>query len=122
MADARITLPVEGMTCGACATTVQKRLSQAAGVREANVNYATGKATITIDDRSVAVADLVSAVRDVGYDCAKTTVTFGIDGLHYAAGVRPLETAIQALPGVLSATMIVHHAEPLAPEEEGARP
>jgi nitrate reductase NapD len=30
--------------------------------------------------------------------------------------------AIGALPGVLSATLVAHHAEPLAPEEEGASP
>ncbi len=44
MPRARVTLPVEGMTCGACATTVQKRLARAEGVADAAVNYATGKA------------------------------------------------------------------------------
>ncbi len=104
MASARITLPIEGMTCGACATTVQKRLSQSPGVKDASVNYATGKATVSIDDSQIKVADLVRAVRDVGYDCAKASVTFGIEGLHYASGVGRLEEAIGKLPGVLSAT------------------
>ncbi|NIM49683.1 MAG: heavy metal translocating P-type ATPase [Gemmatimonadales bacterium] len=103
MASARITLPIEGMTCGACATTVQKRLTQAAGVREAAVNFATGKATVTLDDSKVTVADLVKAVRDVGYDCAKATATFGIEGLHYASGVARLEVELAELEGVLSA-------------------
>lgn len=102
MAETRITLPVEGMTCGACALTVQKRLRQAPGVRDAAVNYATGKATVTLDDRQAKVADLVRAVRDVGYDCAKATVTFGIEGLHYAPGVDRLEGEIRQLRGVLS--------------------
>jgi Cu+-exporting ATPase len=103
MARARITLPVEGMTCGACATTVQKRLERADGVHGAVVNYATGKATVTIDDAAVKVADLVSAVRDAGYDCTRATVTFGIEGLHYATGVGRLEDALAQLPGVLGA-------------------
>jgi Cu+-exporting ATPase len=103
MADARVTLPVEGMTCGACAVTVQKRLLQADGVRDAAVNYATGKATVTIDESRVKVADLVHAVRDAGYDCAKAEVTFGIEGLHYAAGVTPIERQLQVLSGVLRA-------------------
>ncbi|HSA81280.1 MAG TPA: chaperone NapD [Geminicoccaceae bacterium] len=30
--------------------------------------------------------------------------------------------AIGALPGVLSATLVAHHAEPLTPAEEGASP
>jgi len=104
MASSRITLPVEGMTCGACAATVQKRLEQAPGVMDAAVNYATGKATVTLDDARAKVADLVRAVREVGYDCAKAVVTFGIEGLHYASGTERLEGALRELPGVLSAT------------------
>jgi len=102
MAEARITLPIEGMTCGACALTVQKRLRQAPGVHDAAVNYATGKATVMLDDGQTKVADLVRAVRDVGYDCAKAEVTFGIEGLHYAPGVGRLEHELTALPGVLT--------------------
>ncbi|MDH3290850.1 MAG: heavy metal translocating P-type ATPase [Gemmatimonadota bacterium] len=103
MPRARVTLPVEGMTCGACATTVQKRLARAEGVADAAVNYATGKATVTIDDSMVKVADLVRAVREAGYDCAKATVAFGIEGLHYATGVSRIESNLSALPGVLTA-------------------
>ena len=104
MGNARITLPIEGMTCGACAATVQKRLLLEAGVQDAAVNYATGKSTLTIDEDEVRVADLVRAVRDVGYDCAKASLTFGVDGLHYATGTARLEQALAALPGVLSVT------------------
>ncbi len=100
----RVTLPIEGMTCGACAITVQNRLSEADGVREATVNYATARATITLDRDDVQVADLVRAVREVGYDCGKATVEFAIQGLHYATGMSRLEGAILALQGVLSAT------------------
>ncbi len=104
MGSARITLPVEGMTCGACATTVQKRLQQAPGVHDAVVNYATGKATVNIDDTQVSVAELVRAVRDSGYDCAKATVVFAVEGLHYATTVARLEQELSELDGVLSAT------------------
>ncbi len=61
MANARITLPIEGMTCGACAMTVQKRLLEEHGVRDASVNYATGKSTVTINDSDTSVAQLVTA-------------------------------------------------------------
>ncbi len=103
MAETRITLPVEGMTCGACATTVQKRLAKAPGVRDAAVNFATGKATVDIDAAQRRVADLVKAVRDAGYDCAKATVTFGVEELHYATGLDQLERELLSLDGVLSA-------------------
>ena len=70
MGSTRITLPVEGMTCGACAVTVQNRLLQERGVQDVAVNFATGKSTITIDESVTMVADLVSAIRDAGYDCS----------------------------------------------------
>jgi len=104
MGNAKITLPIEGMTCGACAVTVQKRLLAEPGVRDAAVNYATGKSLITIDDAETSVAALVKAVRGAGYDCGKASLTFGVDGLHYATGTARLERALSELPGVLTAT------------------
>jgi Cu+-exporting ATPase len=103
MGSTRITLPVEGMTCGACATAVQRRLIDAPGVEDAAVNFATGKATVTFSEGQTEIAQLVRAVRDAGYDCAKTTVTFPVTGLHYATGVSRLEGQLANLPGVLSA-------------------
>ncbi|HXH56199.1 heavy metal-associated domain-containing protein [Iamia sp.] len=39
-------LRVEGMTCGSCAARVEKVLGRQDGVREASVNFATGKAHV----------------------------------------------------------------------------
>ncbi len=102
MADARVSLPIEGMTCGACAVTVQKRLAKVPGVRAAAVNFATAKATLTVDESVATVASLVAAVRDAGYDCTKASATLEIEGLHYAAGVARLEAALGGLSGVLT--------------------
>src|SRR5438105_8203906 len=46
MSKARILLPIEGMSCAACAATVQEALGSAGGVTSAAVNYATGKAAV----------------------------------------------------------------------------
>ncbi|MBI3982702.1 MAG: heavy metal translocating P-type ATPase [Gemmatimonadetes bacterium] len=89
------------MTCGACAVTVQKRLADEPGVAEAAVNYATGRATLLVDVERVKIADLVKAVREVGYDSAKVTVSVGVEGLHYAPGVARLESEVAAVSGVL---------------------
>ncbi|HXV85797.1 MAG TPA: heavy metal translocating P-type ATPase [Gemmatimonadales bacterium] len=101
MDRSRIAFPVEGMTCGACAVTVQKRLAEHPGVVEASVNFATGRATLLVEEGRVKIADLVKAVREVGYDSAKATVTVPVEGLHYAAGVSRLETEVARVPGVL---------------------
>lgn len=103
MARTRITFPVEGMTCGACAITVQQRLAAEPGVAEAAVNYATGKATLTVEAGAVKIAGLIKAIREVGYDSGKVTVQLAVEGLHYAPGTARLEQELLGVPGVLSA-------------------
>jgi P-type Cu+ transporter len=63
----RISLPVTGMTCAACARRVEKALTGTNGVRAANVNLAAEKATVEYDPASVGLERLVGAVEDAGY-------------------------------------------------------
>ena len=103
MSKARILLPIEGMSCAACAATVQEALGSAGGVTSAAVNYATGKAAVDYDDARTHVAELIQTVRAAGYDCGKASVTFAVDQLHYAPSVTPLEQALRRVPGVVRA-------------------
>jgi Cu+-exporting ATPase len=63
----KVLLPVSGMTCAACARRVEKALSGTAGVRAADVNLATEKATVEYDAASVGLGELVEAVEGAGY-------------------------------------------------------
>jgi Cu+-exporting ATPase len=63
----KISLSVSGMTCAACARRVEKALSRTTGVRAANVNFATEKATVEYDPASVGPEELVGAVEGAGY-------------------------------------------------------
>src|SRR5512143_1322912 len=103
MARQRIILPIEGMSCAACAQTVQQALGAARGVASASVNYATAKAAVEYDDAAVGVGQLAKAVRDAGYECGQATVTFGIPELHYAPSTAALERELAAVPGVIRA-------------------
>ncbi|HYK83336.1 MAG TPA: heavy metal translocating P-type ATPase [Gemmatimonadales bacterium] len=103
MSNARLVLPIEGMSCASCAVTVQEALGSAAGVTAASVNYATGKAAVDYDAARTHVAELIRTVRAAGYDCGTASVTFGVDELHYAPSVAPLEQALRRVPGVIRA-------------------
>ena len=61
-----IELPISGMTCASCAARIEKRLNKLDGV-EANVNYATEKATLDYDSKLLNSDDLIKAVEEVGY-------------------------------------------------------
>ncbi|HUL01670.1 MAG TPA: copper-translocating P-type ATPase [Gemmatimonadales bacterium] len=104
MSEARIVLPVEGMSCAGCVRTVQRALAATRGVTNATVNLATAKAAVDFDDAQTSAADLVRAVRDAGYRCDTTSVSFAVEDLHYAASVTGLEEALAALSGVIRAS------------------
>ncbi|MCY4067866.1 MAG: heavy metal translocating P-type ATPase [Acidimicrobiaceae bacterium] len=60
---------MEGMTCVACAARIQQHLHQLDGVADAQVNFATGRATIHLPAAGPAVSEdvLRSAVEGIGY-------------------------------------------------------
>ena len=63
-----IRLHIEGMSCAACASAVQKALAAVPGVEQASVNFVSRTATVIIGARhSVGDADLVRAVKAAGY-------------------------------------------------------
>ncbi len=66
-APERVDIPVSGMTCAACARTIERRLSKTAGVERASVNLATNTATVEYDPERVQVRDFVGAIEDLGY-------------------------------------------------------
>ena len=66
MSVQRLDLPIEGMTCAACAVRVEKKLNRLDGVSAA-VNYATERAAVTFDTATVSPEQLVAAVESAGY-------------------------------------------------------
>lgn len=63
-----VTLPLTGMTCAACARTIERTLQHVDGVSAASVNFATSRADVQFNPSATDVPHLVAAVRDVGYD------------------------------------------------------
>jgi len=61
------TLKIQGMTCAACAKTVEKVSKKLEGVNEANVNLATENLNITFDENVFSEEKLKKAIEDAGY-------------------------------------------------------
>ena len=62
----QVDLSITGMSCNACAMTIEKGLNHLAGV-EATVNFATESARVTFDASQVDTIKLVSLVESLGY-------------------------------------------------------
>jgi Cu+-exporting ATPase len=67
-ASADVELPIGGMTCAACARTVERQLASSPGVEKASVNLATKIASVSYNPDQTGVEELVAAVEDVGYE------------------------------------------------------
>jgi Cu2+-exporting ATPase len=61
------TFPVLGMTCAACAVSVESMLKSAKGVHNAGVNYANQTTWVEYDE-TVKPEDLQNVMRGIGYD------------------------------------------------------
>jgi Cu+-exporting ATPase len=97
----RLDIPVTGMTCAACATRIQKKLSRAEGVREAAVNFATERATVEYEASATGVAELVEAVKAIGYGARLEELVLDVEGLEMAVSGEGVERELDALPGVV---------------------
>ncbi len=62
-----VKIPIEGMTCGNCARSVERKLSSSPGVTSALVDLSGGTATVEFDADRTKLPDLVNAIRQLGY-------------------------------------------------------
>ncbi|HEX9026910.1 MAG TPA: heavy metal translocating P-type ATPase [Clostridium sp.] len=65
------TFKVEGMTCSACASRVERVTKKLEGVQSSVVNLATEKLTINIDEDEIGYANIKAAVDKAGYKLIK---------------------------------------------------
>ncbi|MEO1132128.1 MAG: cation transporter, partial [Cyanobacteria bacterium J06639_1] len=62
-----VVLELEGMSCAACASAIERSLQAVPGVSSGAVNFGIEQATVTFDPDRTSVDGLVSAVTDAGY-------------------------------------------------------
>ena len=96
-----VRLELEGMTCAACATRIEKALNRLDGV-DATVNLATEEAAVRYEDSSVEVEDLLAAVDSVGYR-AYAPGAERTEGAGSLLGLRLVVAAVLTVPVALIA-------------------
>ncbi|MDR6195500.1 Cu2+-exporting ATPase [Siphonobacter sp. BAB-5404] len=63
----KVRIPVTGMSCAACARSVETVLSKQPGVSEVAVNFADESARITLNPQETSLETLQKAVQNIGY-------------------------------------------------------
>jgi Cu+-exporting ATPase len=106
MAEKQITLPITGMHCANCSATIERNLKKLDGVAEANVNYATEKATVVFDPARLGEDAIIGKIKDVGYGVATAKVELPITGMTCANCSATIERTLnKKVPGVVAATV-----------------
>jgi P-type Cu+ transporter len=95
-APERVDLPVSGMTCAACARSIERTLAKTPGVERASVNLATNTATVEYDSRRVKANDFVAAIENLGYGVPQTEAP--PDAAETGYRLRLIVAAVFAVP------------------------
>ncbi|SDX21499.1 heavy metal translocating P-type ATPase [Thiocapsa roseopersicina] len=98
-----VRIGVGGMSCASCVARVERAIARAPGVDSATVNLAAGTAIVRFEQATVPA--LLDAVRGAGYEPVVASVTLRVGGMTCASCVARVERAIQAVPGVIEATV-----------------
>lgn len=105
MASKEVYIPIEGMTCAACANRIEKGLTKIDGVSEANVNFATEKAKVRYDSEKTNPQAFEEKIDHLGYKVIKEKATFDITGMTCAACATRIEKKLSRTDGVSSANV-----------------
>lgn len=67
-----ITIPVEGMTCGGCVSSVERALGRLTGVSKAKAELSAASVQVRFDPEAIDVPALVRSIEDAGYAVPET--------------------------------------------------
>ncbi|PSQ52467.1 heavy metal translocating P-type ATPase [Halobacteriales archaeon SW_8_65_20] len=105
MSEHHVRLDIRGMSCANCSTTVESVVTGLDGVTEASVNYATDEGTVTYDTERVSLREIRDAIDDAGYELVTEQATIAISDMTCANCAEANETALEAIPGVVDASV-----------------
>lgn len=100
-------LNISGMSCAACAKSVERVSKKLDGVTEANVNFASEKLSLSFDEEKITLDAVIAAVKKAGFGLEIPTGTriFKIEGMTCAACAKSIERVSKKLNGVTEANV-----------------
>ena len=111
----KATYSINGMTCAACASKIERKLNKMEGVHEAVVNLVTEKASVDFDEQKIDFDTMQKNVADLGYELYQNTTAtvpnhsnvqnYQISGMTCAACASKIERKINQLDEVQEASV-----------------
>ncbi|WP_297577460.1 heavy metal translocating P-type ATPase [uncultured Deefgea sp.] len=94
-----IDIPIEGMTCSACAQRIEKVLNRLEGL-QASVNFASETAQINSSNPTIQIAPIIQAIEHAGYQVPRQQLELPIEGMTCSACALRLEKVLNRLPNL----------------------
>lgn len=101
----KVNIDVEGMTCAACSSRIQKVLDKKEGVESSNVNLLSNKAVIEYDEDKISKNELIKSIEKTGFEVPIVTKKVLIQGMTCAACSSRLDKVLNKIEGVESANV-----------------
>ena len=98
-------IPVEGMTCAACALRIERKLGKAEGVSEAGVNYSAEEAIVSVAEGGASFRDLVDVIRKTGYDVRTSLAESHFSGENARERAQSLHSDLSHRNGVIDVVL-----------------
>ncbi len=109
ISDSKQSILIKDMHCASCALTIEKALNKVEGVKSANVNYATEKATIVFDKNKANSGLFEKAIKKAGYgvikkepEKGKNKVILKVHGMESQHCIGIIESTLEKIDGVKS--------------------
>ncbi len=101
----KASIHIIGMACTTCAATIEKGLKETPGVEQANVSFASEKASVEYDPSRVDLTKIKNIISQLGYGVATKKSIFPVGGMTCASCVARVEGALSSVAGVVSANV-----------------
>jgi len=103
----QLTLPITGMYCANCVSTIERNLKKVNGVQTAVVNLSSERALVQFDPSATGLGDMIARVQRAGYGIATGEADLIIKRLADDSDARRLEKALQKVEGVIEAQVSI---------------
>ena len=97
--SAPIDIPIEGMTCAACAQRIEKALNRIDGISAA-VNFANESAQIQSNDQNIALNTFITAIEKTGFTVPMESIEIPVQGMTCSACAARLEKVLKRIPNI----------------------
>lgn len=112
------TVSIDGMTCGACTSSVQSAFDGVDGVVQFNISLLAERAIIVHDPTVLSAQQITTIIEDAGFDAtiiasepklstssSMNSVTLSLHGLRDVVAANDLEDSLLRRPGIYSASI-----------------